>query len=37
MQLIDSIESYAYEMNKDLVCKKEELKCKNKMKQYKNV
>ena len=33
---IDSIETYAYEMNKDLVCKKEEIKCNNIIKQYKN-
>ena len=30
MQSIDSIETYAYGMNKDLVCsKKEEIKCIN--------
>ena len=29
MQSIDSIETYAYGMNKDLVCKKEEIKCNN--------
>ena len=29
MQLIDSIETYAYGMNKDLVCKKEGIKCNN--------
>ena len=37
MHSIDSIETYAYGMNKDLVCKKEEIKCKNIVKQYKNV
>ena len=31
------IETYAYGMNKDLVCKKEEIKYKNIVKQYKNV
>ena len=36
MKSIDSIETYAYQINKDLVCKKEEIKC-NKIKQYKNV
>ena len=36
MQSIDSIESYAYGMNKDVVCKKEEIKCNNVIK-YKNV
>ena len=35
MQSIDSIETYAYGMNKDLVCKKEEIKCKNIIKRYK--
>ena len=37
MQSIDSIETYAYGTNKDLVCKKEEIKYNNKIKQYKNV
>ena len=37
MQTIDSIETYTYEMNKDLVCNKEEIKCNNIIKQYKNV
>ena len=37
MQSIDSIETYVYEMNKDLVCTKEEIKCNNIIKQYKNV
>ena len=29
MQSIDSIETYAYGMNKDLVCEKEQIKCNN--------
>ena len=29
MQSIDSVETYTYETNKDLVCKKEEIKCNN--------
>ena len=29
MQSIDSIETYAYGINKDLVCKKKEIKCNN--------
>ena len=33
MQSIDSIETYAYEICKDLVCKKEEIKCNNIIKQ----
>ena len=37
MQLIDMIETYVYVMNKDLVCKKERIKCKKITKQYKNV
>ena len=37
MQSIDSIETYAYGMNKDLVCKKEEIKYNNIIKQCKNV
>ena len=37
LQSIDSIETYAHGTSKDLVCKKEEIKCKNKIKQYKNV
>ena len=36
MQSIDSIETYAYDMNKDLECKKEEIKCNIIIKQYKN-
>ena len=34
---IDVIDTYAYGTSKDLVCKKEEIKCSNKIKQYKNV
>ena len=37
MQSIDSTETYAYGMNKNLVCKKEEIKCNNITKQYRNV
>ena len=37
MQSIDLTETYAYEMNKDLVYKKEEIKCNSIIKQYKNV
>ena len=37
IQSIDSIETYLYEMNKDLACKKENIKCNNIIKQYKNV
>ena len=29
IQSIDSIETYAYGTSKDLVCKKEEIKCNN--------
>ena len=36
MQSIDIIETYAYGKSKDLVCKKEEIKCSNIIKQYKN-
>ena len=36
IQSIDSIETYAYGMNKSLVCKKEEIKCNNTIKQYNN-
>ena len=36
MQSIDSIETYAYGTNKDLVSEKEETKCNNIIKQYKN-
>ena len=35
MQSIDSIETYAYGISKDLVSKKVEIKCNNKIKQYK--
>ena len=35
MQSIDSAETYAYGMNKDLVCKKEKNKCNNIIGQYK--
>ena len=34
MQSIDSIETYAYGMSKDLVSEKEEIKCNNVIKQY---
>ena len=38
MQSIDSVETYAFGMNKDLVCKKEEIKWNNiKKKKCKNV
>ena len=37
IQWIDSIETYAKGTSKDLVCKKEEIKCSNIIKQYKNV
>ena len=37
MQPIDLIETYAYGRIKDLVCKKEEIKCNNIIKQYKNI
>ena len=36
MQSIDSIETYAYGMSKDLVSEKEEIKCNNIIKRYKN-
>ena len=35
MQLIDSIETYAYGTSKDLENEKEEIKCKNLIKRYK--
>ena len=35
MQSIDSIETYAYGMSKDLVSEKEEIKCNNIIKRYK--
>ena len=37
MQSTDSIETYAHRTGKDLVCMKEEIKCSNIIKQYKNV
>ena len=37
MQSVDSIETNARGTIKDLVCKKEEIKCNNIIKQYKNV
>ena len=37
MQSIDSMETYAYGMSKDLICKKEKIKRNNVRKQYKNV
>ena len=37
IQSIDLIETYAYGTRKDLVCKKEKIKCDNIIKQYKNV
>ena len=37
MQSLDSIEIYAYGMDKDLVCKKEKDKCNNIIKQYKKM
>ena len=36
MQSIDSIETYAYETGRDLVSEKEENKCDEKIKRYKN-
>ena len=36
MQSIDSIETSAYGTSKDLVTAKEEIKCKNLIKRYKN-
>ena len=35
MQPIDSVETHAYGTRKDLVSEKEEIKCSNKIKQYK--
>ena len=35
MQAIDSVEMYVYGMNKELVWKKEKLKCNSMIKQYK--
>ena len=37
MQSVDSIEIHEYRMNKDLACKKKEIKCNNVIKQYKIV
>ena len=37
IQSIDSMKTYAYGMRKDLVSEKEEIKCKNIMKQYKKL
>ena len=37
MKSIDSIETYARGTSKDLISKKEEIKCNNITKQYKNV
>ena len=37
MQSIDSIETYVYGMNKDLVCNREEINFNNVIKQYKKV
>ena len=36
MQSVDSIVTYAYGASKDLVSEKEEIKCNNIIKQYKN-
>ena len=36
MRSIDSIETYAHITSIDLVCKKEEIKCYNIIKQYKS-
>ena len=35
IQSIDSVETYAYGTRKYLVCKREEIKCNNIIKQYK--
>ena len=37
MQSINSIETYAYRVNKNLVCKSEKTKCNNIGNKYKNV
>ena len=37
IQSIDSVETYVHEINKGLVCKKEEIKCDNIIKKCKNV
>ena len=36
MKSIDTIETYAYRTRKDLVSGKQEIKCNNILKQYKN-
>ena len=36
MQSVDSMETYAYGMNKDLICKNEKIKCNNIIKVCKN-
>ena len=36
MQSVDSIEIYGYGTSKDLISKKEEIKCNNIIKRYKN-
>ena len=36
IQSLDSLETYAHGMIKNLVCKKEEIKCDNIIKQHKN-
>ena len=36
IQSVDSIETYAYGTSKGLVCKTEEIKCSNTIKQYNN-
>ena len=37
MQSIDSIETYAFGGSKDLINESEEIKCNNKIKQYKTM
>ena len=37
MQSIDSVEIYPYGLNKNILCKKEEIKNNNIINQYKNV
>ena len=36
IQSINSTETYTFKMSEDLICKKEEIKCTNTIKQYKN-
>ena len=36
MQSTDSTETYVYRMNKNLLCKEEQIKCDNILNQYKN-